>query len=442
MERRPTFRVWQAAGVLVPALLSVPLLAQSPAATRTQPTFTRDIVPILQRSCQDCHRPGSLAPMSLLTYEDVRPWARSIKARVSAREMPPWFIDRNIGIRKFKNDISLSDAEIATVTSWVDAGSPRGNAADMPPARQFPELTAWQTGKPDLVVEMRGNRLVKAAAPDWWGNVESDVAVTEDRWIKSVEVKPISGYRMVHHAVASIVDPDLEEDEQNFNFSDRGALSEYSIGKNGDMYPDGTGVLLKAGSKIRFDFHYHAVGQEITDQSQLGIVFYPKGFVPKHVEYSKQLGQPTEPLDIPGGSAFVRSDGYTRFNKAGRITAFQPHMHTRGRRQCIELIYPDNKTEQISCANFSFNWHIVAVYADDAAPIYPAGTVLHVISWHDNSANKSNPDPRNWVGSGNRTIDEMGFAWISWYDLTDDEYKTELEARKGSKTTDADRSRN
>jgi hypothetical protein len=129
----------------------------------------------------------------------------------------------------------------------------------------------------------------------------------------------------------------------------------------------------------------------------------------------------------------VRSDGYTRFNKAGRITAFQPHMHTRGKRQCIELIYPDNKVEQISCADWSFNWHIVSVYADDVAPIYPAGTVLHVITWHDNSPSKGNPDPRNWVGSGNRTIDEMGFAWITWYDYSDDEYKTELEARKGVK---------
>ena len=111
-------------------------------------------------------------------------------------------------------------------------------------------------------------------------------------------------------------------------------------------------------------------------------------------------------------------------------------MHTRGKRQCIELIYPDNKAEQISCADFSFNWHIVHVYADDVAPIYPAGTVLHVISWHDNSANKINPDPRNWVGSGNRTIDEMGFAWISWYDLSDEEYKAELDARKGVKKTE------
>ena len=133
----------------------------------------------------------------------------------------------------------------------------------------------------------------------------------------------------------------------------------------------------------------------------------------------------------------MRSDGYTRFNKPGKLTAFQPHMHTRGKRQCIELIYPDNKTEQINCADWSFNWHIVAVYADDAAPIYPAGTVLHVISWHDNSASKANPDARNWVGSGQRTIDEMGFAWITWYDLTDDEYKTEFDARKAvnKKTT-------
>ena len=126
----------------------------------------------------------------------------------------------------------------------------------------------------------------------------------------------------------------------------------------------------------------------------------------------------------------MRSDGYTRFNKPGRITAFQPHMHTRGKRQCIELIYPDNKTEQLSCANWSFNWHIVSVYADDVAPIYPAGTVLHVISWHDNSATKDNPDPRNWVGSGQRTIDEMGFAWIGWYELSDEEYKTMLAERK------------
>ena len=176
--------------------------------------------------------------------------------------------------------------------------------------------------------------------------------------------------------------------------------------------------MLKAGSKIKFDFHYHSVGKEITDQSQLGIVLYPKGYMPKHIVYSKQLGQPTEPLDIPGGAAYVRSDGYQRFNKAGKHHGV-PAAHAHARQASVhraDLSGQQGRADQL--LELHFNWHIVHVYADDAAPIYPAGTVLHVISWHDNSANKGNPDPRNWVGSGNRTIDEMGFAWITWYDMT------------------------
>jgi hypothetical protein len=131
----------------------------------------------------------------------------------------------------------------------------------------------------------------------------------------------------------------------------------------------------------------------------------------------------------------VRTDGYTRLNRPARITAFQPHMHIRGKYQCLELIYPTSSTpmvtEMINCAHFNYNWHLVYNYADDVAPIVPAGTILHVISWHDNTAsNKFNPDPKNWVGQGNRTIDEMGFAWIGWYELTDEEYKTMLAERK------------
>jgi hypothetical protein len=451
MERRPKFRVWHAAGLLVPVLMTAPVFGQSSASARTQPTFTKDIVPILQRSCQDCHRPGSVAPMSLLNYEEVRPWARSIKARVAAREMPPWFIDRNIGIRKFKNDISLSDAEIATVTKWVDAGAPRGNAADLPPARQFPELTAWQTGKPDLVVEMRGNRLVKAAAPDWWGNVESDVAVTEDRWIKSVEVKPIAGYKMVHHAVASIVDPDVEEDEQNFNFSDRGALSEYSIGKNGDIYPDGTGILLKAGSKIRWNLHLHSVGEEGTVKVAVAFQFYPKGYTPKYQMRAELLGGDTEQqIDLPANSDNIRDDTFIGLDKPSVITAFEAHMHNRGKAQCMEAIYPPGstknpraggvKTEMLSCVDrFNFGWLRSYAYADEVQPILPAGTILHVISWHNNSSsNKLNYDPTNWIGFGNRTIDDMSHIWLAYYNISEEEYKERIAEReaKQRKTTD------
>src|SRR5216684_3629071 len=145
MGKHLRFGISCAAGILLAVFTTVPASVQAQRTETAQPTFTKDVVPILQRSCQDCHRPGSLAPMSLLTYEDARPWARSIKTRVAAREMPPWFIDRHIGIRKFKNDISLSDQEIAKIVGWVDAGAPKGNPADLPPVRQFPEITAWQT---------------------------------------------------------------------------------------------------------------------------------------------------------------------------------------------------------------------------------------------------------------------------------------------------------
>ncbi len=419
---------------LAPVVAALVALA-APASAQQGVTFTKDIAPILQRSCQSCHRPGQMAPMSLLTYQDARPWARSIKQRVVERTMPPWGIDPHVGIQSFKNDPTLRPDEITKIVAWVDAGAPQGSVADMPKPREFDDADRWHIGKPDLIVTSP-THVVPAEAADWWGSYYVDTGLTEDRYIKAIESKP-GNTAVVHHLLTYAVDADMTGDSNGDDSNgDAGDfLNEFAVGKNGDLFPEGSGRLLRAGSKIKFDFHYHSVGKEMTDRSQLGIVLYPKGYVPKHVVYSKQLGQPTEPLDIPGGSTYVRSDGYTRFNKPGKITAFQPHMHTRGRRQCIELIYPDNKTEQLSCADWSFNWHIVAVYSDDVAPIYPAGTVLHVISWHDNSPSRANPDPRNWVGSGQRTIDEMGFAWITWFDLTDDEYKAEFDARKGAKKT-------
>ena len=442
MAKHLRFGISCAAGILLAVFAATPASVQAQRTETVQPTFTKDVVPILQRSCQDCHRPGSLAPMSLLTYEDARPWARSIKARVAAREMPPWFIDRHIGIRKFKNDISLSDQEVATIVGWVDAGAPRGNPADLPPARQFPSITAWQTGTPDLIVEMRGSRLVKAASPDWWGNVESDVAVTEDRWIKSVEVKPISGYRMVHHAVASIVDPDIDENDQNFNFSDGGALSEYSIGKNGDLFPDGTGVLLKAGSRIRWNLHLHSIGEDGQAKVAVAFRFYPVGYVPKYQMRNELLGGDTEQqIDLPANADTIRDDTFIGLDKPSVITAFEAHMHNRGKAQCMDAIYPPGftrnaraggvKTEMLSCVDrFNFGWLRAYTYADDVAPILPAGTILHIISWHDNSAsNKLNYDPSNWIGYGNRTIDDMSHVWVAYYNISQEEYVQRVAAR-------------
>jgi hypothetical protein len=203
-------------------------------------------------------------------------------------------------------------------------------------------------------------------------------------------------------------------------------LNEYALGKNGDILPENTGKLIKAGSKIRFNIHYHSSGKETVDRSMVGMKFYPKGYVPKYHQISMSTARTNDSLDLPAGQV-TRNDGYYRFSTPVRITAVQMHAHNLGKRMCLEVILPNNSTEQLNCMGWTFSWHKVYVYADDAAPIFPAGSILHSTLWHDNStANRANPDPRNWRGGGDRTIDEMGFSWTTWTNLTEEDYKAML----------------
>ena len=416
-------------------LLTAPraALAQSEPADTGEVTFTKHVAPIFQRSCQVCHREGSIAPMSLLTYEQARPWARAIRENVVGRNMPPWYIDRRIGVQGFKADKSLSDEEIATIVQWVDAGAPRGNPADLPPPQKFASMNEWHIGEPDWIVEIPEPFVVKAEAPDWWGNLESDSGLTEDRWVKAVETKPSAeGFPTVHHAVTGVVNEDTEDSYIGLGTF----LNEYALGKNGDIFPDGYGREIKAGSKIRFNLHYHAIGREVTDRTAVGLTFYPRGTEPKHKLISAHVGD-NDDLDIPAGESNVRHDGYFHLTKNARITAFQPHLHNLGKRQCLEAILPDNSKETLNCADWDFGWHIVYNYNDDVAPLLPKGTTLHVVSWHDNSeANRWNDDPRNWAGYGQRSTDDMSFSWVSWYEMDDEEFETEVSARARSASDD------
>jgi mono/diheme cytochrome c family protein len=404
------------------------------AAAQGPTTFTRDVAPILQHSCQKCHRPGSIGPMSLLTYEDARPWARSIRQRVSTRQMPPWHVDPTVGIRRFKDDPSLTDEQIATIVAWVDGGMPRGNPADLPPPRQFDDSDRWHIGTPDLVVSLPAENTIAAEGADWWADFIAETGLKEDRYIKAIESKPSAGggARVVHHAVTTLLDPGDQP-------MGGGVLNEYAVGKNGDFYPEGAGRLMKAGSRIRFNMHYHSVGVPIKERMSVAFVFYPKGVEPKHI-MTTVLSPNMDDLDIPAGADNVRSDAYFKVEKPARLTAFMPHMHNRGKRQCLEAIYPNMAVEQLNCVNYDFNWQIVYNYADDVAPLLPAGTILHVTSWHDNSAgNRNNPDPRNWVGFGNRTTDDMARHWLTYYYMTDDEFRAEVAARNGKKITTGER---
>ena len=423
--------------VLVPlvvggVLMTPPLALANRQEGAVDVTFTKDVLPIMQRACQQCHRPGAVAPMSLLTYEDVRPWARAVKDRTATREMPPWFIERNVGVRSFKEDASLSDEEIATIGSWVDAGAPRGNPADAPPPVQLASLDEWRIGTPEWIVELPEEQTIGAVDADHWLDVWADSRLTEDRYIKAVETKPSAGaYSVVHH-VATSMRWEEEDGEEGGGF-----LNEYAMGKNGDIFPDGTGRLIKAGTQIRFNLHYSSVGEEITDRTRVGFKFYPKGHVPERVLVSRHVGDSFDTLDIRAGASDVRSDGYYVLPEPTQVTAFQPHMHIRGNRMCVEAIYPSGKIETLSCTGHNFGWHIVYNYDDDEAPLLPAGSILHVTGWHDNTAvNRYNPDPKNWVGFGNRSIDDMSFAWMSFFHMPEDVYEQKLAERKRLTTND------
>ena len=418
------------------ATLLLPGTSVAQPADPQGPTFAKDIAPILYESCVTCHRPGQIAPMSLINYQEVRPWARSIKNKVESRAMPPWHLDRRIGIQEFKNDPSLTDAQIATIVRWVDNGAPQGDPANTPTPPEFAPADAWQIGEPDVVVRFP-DYTVPAAGPDIFGNMFAEFGLEEDRYITSIQTRPVGdrSRQVVHHALSYAV----EQNEQGESMGGGIFLVEYASGKQAEIYPPDSGLLLPGGTEARLSYHLHSIGEEVDAKVELGINFLPKGTEPEHIRYSKQLGgsqgQVIGVLDIPAGEV-SRSDGYTRFNKAARITMFQPHMHMLGTYQCIEFIYPTQpvRAETVNCAGFDYNWHMNYNYADGTAPLIPAGTILHVTSWHDNSpTNRANLDPSNWVGSGQRTIDEMGFAWIGWYDMTDEEYEAELADREAAR---------
>ena len=412
--------------ILVVAIALVATSAQG------QVTFTKDVAPILQKRCQVCHRPDTFAPMSLLTYEDARPWARSIKQKVLAREMPPWYIDKNVGIHNFRNDVSLSDEEIATIVKWVDSGAPKGVMEDMPPPRKFENSDQWHI-RPDLIVQLPKDQVVPAQAADRWVDVLVDAGLKEDRYIKGIEIKPIKGFRAVHHASTSMKhddDPDTGDNVQGV------FLNEYALGKNADVFPDGAGRLIKAGTKINFNLHLHAIGQETPINIALALELYPKGYVPHYIETTEKVGDPKD-LDIPPNTDNVRFDGYQTLTKPARLLSFQPHLHNRGKASCMEAIYPGgHKVEMLSCVSkYQFAWHLVYLYAEDEQPLLPAGTILHLISWYNNSTgNKFNPDPDNTITYGQRTIDEMGGAWVSYYYLSGEEFQQQVEARKAKQT--------
>ena len=438
----PSFRGrWFAAGAVAAAafaMIAAPAAAQSGNAAPAV-TFHRDIAPILERSCQHCHRPESVAPMSLLTYEDVRPWARSIKYRTGRvgkpDVMPPWYIEKDVGIQDYKGDISLSAEEIALVAAWVDDGAPRGEPVDRPAVTRVVDASGWQIGEPDLVVRSPEIE-VQATAPDWWGPMgETETGLAEDRYVSAIEMRELStwegpaerdtigGLYVIHHLVMLPVGPDGRP------VGEAGFWPVHEVGRNPDVFHPDAGKLLKAGSKVLFpSAHLHSNGRHTRAQLEIGFKFHPEGYEPSRTV--QIIGPATVELDIRPMEADQEFEAFSTLMEHTKMMVYEPHMHAAGVRMCLDAIWQNN-VETLSCAGYNHNWVRVYTFEDDAAPLLPRGTILRIRGYFDNTPGNPNvSDPRNWSGLGHRSIDNMMINIGQAVSLTDQEFADEMAARR------------
>ncbi len=419
------------------------------AAAADAVTYAKDIAPILQRSCETCHRPGGGGPMPLTTYEQVRPWARAIKQRTGigpkAGVMPPWYMEKNIGIQKYKDDPSLSADEVAMIARWADAGAPRGNPADLPPAKEYADANTWRIGTPDLIVKTK-NILVKANSPDWWGEIEPvSIPLDEDRYVLAVEIKEVNdatvrnggretvgGLFVWHHLIyRTQVGLNYEPSDTELVAGSDSVVNwpVHEVGRNPDYFDPKSAVLLKKGSYIVSDsLHTHSSGKDVTSHLEFGYKLAPKGYKPEYRRAVFGLGNGVD-IDIRPMEKEQQLHAYAVMQEPTKIISFEPHLHAPGNRMCLEAIWGYN-IQTLSCVGYDHNWVRGYSYADDVAPLLPKGTILHIIGYFDNTpSNKNVADPRNWSGSGNRSITNMFIDLGNRVALTEEQFQNEMKQR-------------
>ncbi|MFL6275886.1 MAG: hypothetical protein ACJ74G_11925 [Blastocatellia bacterium] len=367
--------------------------------------FTKDIAPILQKHCEECHRQGGVAPMSLVTYEEARPWARAIKERVSRREMPPFHATGVQG--RYIGDPRLSDAEISAISNWVDNGSPRGSDKDAPAPRQW--KNDWALGTPDIIVKARHPYTVKAGDKDQYVFFMFDYVFPEDTWISSIETRP-GNPRAVHHANTHLVPPAIKVPEEGYIAGDfdptaRGTImvAGWAPGVTPVMLPGGTAVRIPKGLRLGLQVHYAPTTKETTDQSEVGI-YLANGLVKKNLRVL--FGDRKDIEIMPGGAdqSFVAKN---TFQTDAVIRFMHVHMHLRGKAMVMRLTYPDGRKEDVlEVLNYNFNWQRVYMLKEPLR--VPKGTTVEYIGTYDNSPkNRFNPDPAKTVHWGEKTTDEM-----------------------------------
>ena len=435
------------------ALAAVPVLAADTPGGETPVTYSKDVAPILYKNCVGCHRPNDIAPMSLLTYKDARPWAASIRQAVVQRIMPPWHADPHFG--KFANDPRLSDAEISTISAWAKQGAKEGNPADLPAPPVFNE--DWKMGKPDKIVDIgQDYKVDNRAVPDEYLYFVVDPHFTKDTWVKAVELRP-GNRRVVHHAHVWIEMPENTDTQTkkdasgktvpNYVYKDQyglahvkedapvvqngcltedggdlpgrklndgtGPLGSYLPGKTPDVYPAGTAKLIPAGAKLKFQLHYNnTLGTPQTDRTQVGFIFADRP--PEHplrrVDSSAYL------FLLPPGESNQEVSNCTTFGKDVMLMSYVAHMHFRGKDMRFEIERPNGQRETLLFVpHYSFAWQ--QIYRPQEPVRIEKGTRLIVTAHFDNSSNnKWNPDPTKTIRWGEPSTSEMMDGWVEYID--------------------------
>ena len=409
-------------------------LACGTATAADEPTYTNGVADIINNNCVVCHQKGGIGPMTFENYEQVRPWAPLIQYKVASREMPPYAYDHGIGIQDLQGDWRLAQEDIDSVVNWVNAGAPYGDRDVVVQPPNLPDPNEWSFaadyGQPNLIIPSMPLD-IPASGNDMWHKHIVDSGVTEDRCIKAIQVKPLGHAKaVVHHANSN-----LYIDGQT-----GGMLTEYAMGKWGELVPEGVCRTFPANAQVRWDIHMFPGGVGATAQGQMiednvveiGLWFHESGFEPKYKQDLSlyRLGDQADIVIPPNG--YYMTQGFHSFDHPVRIDSWQPHGHLRMNAASLEIFHPTTgRTEEVSqVSKWSATWHHSHIFSPMSAPLVPAGSVLVLKQWYDNTSdNPNNPDPDMWVVGGSRTGDEMTHNWLAITHLDEAGYE-ELAAQR------------
>jgi hypothetical protein len=408
---------------LTPLLLPLACATAWAASIPGQVTYYKDVLPVLQNRCQECHRPGEIGSFSMLTYNDVRPWAKAIKTSVIAKKMPPWFADPKFG--HFSNDRTLSQQEIDTLVGWVDGGAKEGKPEDAPKPRVW--MDGWNIQKPDLVLSMQQPFHIGAKEEVPYQYVIMPTKFTEDHWVQMAEARP-SNRGVVHHIVVFIRQPENKwlRDQpvgvpfvppgagKNFDNTSGGGsdiLMIYTPGMIPEIWRTGLAKKIQAGSDLVMQIHYTANGKDSEDWSKVGLVFSKEPVTQRAVT----AGAYNLAFKIPAGDPNYKVDGMAqKFPNGVEVLSFFPHMHVRGKSFEYRIVYPDGRTETLlRVPKYDFFWQLN--YKLKESLMLPPGAKIECSAWYDNSPNNpANPDPTSVVRWGEQSWEEM---MIGFFDI-------------------------